>query len=65
MTFKQGSEIVKAELLEKYILHTQEKVKVRKIRNTMKNMAKEDPTVLCASFDLQQVMNLPITKEST
>lgn len=46
------------------VKHIAEKEQVRKIKKKLKEEGEKDPTVLVGSFDLQQVIHLPITKES-
>lgn len=77
MTYLQGDELTKTELQIQYVLHNKEKMKVREIKNHCKieclkeietqagkNTKEIKSKKLCASFDLQQVIHLPITKES-
>lgn len=64
MTYKQGGEDVKSQLEEVYKKHEQEKKKVRELKAKDKEIAKGDEKFLCAVFDLQQVIYLPISKEN-
>lgn len=62
--YHDGSPETKSKLKEKYDKHTKEKQTVRQLKDTDKQAASaENPKLVCASFDLQQVMFLPITKE--
>ena len=60
VNYQQGSEEVKRELQEKYT-HVGEKEKVRERKNESKKKAMEDASILCATFDIQQVMYLPMS----
>ncbi|XP_071056957.1 uncharacterized protein [Onthophagus taurus] len=62
-TFHEGDESVKENLRERYNLHTAEKTAVRAKKAVCKSEAQENPYILCAVFDLQQVI-YPISKES-
>lgn len=64
MTYQQGPESVHTELKDRYDHHIAEKKKVREIKDACKKESKLDPTVLCANFDLEQVMYLPMSKEN-
>ncbi|XP_076453198.1 uncharacterized protein LOC143288506 [Babylonia areolata] len=63
MTYLKGDETVKENLRERYEIHVGEKQKVRDLKDQCKKEAVQDEAVLCASFDLQQVIYLPISKE--
>lgn len=64
MSFRQSNDEAKDDLRERYERHISEKKKVREIKDIYKQKSKEDKLVLCATFDLQQVMYLPISNES-
>lgn len=65
LTFRQGGEGVKANLEQRYKKHIAEKNEVRRLKDECKIRAiSNGPTFLCATFDLQQVIYLPISKES-
>lgn len=64
MTYREGDVATKEKLQDRYQKHIAEKTKVREIKDLCKQSAKRDPTLLCATFDLQQVLHLPISKES-
>ncbi|CAG9765876.1 unnamed protein product [Ceutorhynchus assimilis] len=56
MTYKQGEEDVKEKLKDRYEKHRVEKNKEKAL--------KENSEIACASFDLQQVIYLPQSRES-
>lgn len=62
--FREGSELVKKDIEEKYNAHLKEKDKVREIKTECKNKSIQDKTEVAAVFDLQQVMYLPKSNES-
>lgn len=64
MTYLKGDIVTQSKLKEKFQTHCTEKTKVRAIKQSCKDKAKEDPKYMCASFDLQQVQHLPLSKES-
>lgn len=61
-TYRQGTMEKKTELEERYRQHIAEKERVREIKNQEK--ADSDSSKICAVFDLQQVIFLPIGNES-
>ena len=63
-TYREGSQSTKLELAERFQKHTQEKIKVRELKEDSKSRVVNDSTFLCASFDLQQVIYLPKSNES-
>ena len=63
MTYLKGDETLKENLRERYEIHVGEKQKVRELKDQCKKEALQNEAVLCASFDLQQVIYLPISKE--
>lgn len=63
-TYFEGDETKKTELKEIFEKHVSEKKKVREIKEECKQKASKDETVLSATFDLQQVLYLPISNES-
>lgn len=77
MTYLNGDDETKTRLNEMYKTHCMEKEEVRKLKDKCKREClseienyKEDKKksnikTLCGSFDLQQVIHLPITKESS
>ncbi|XP_012940904.1 uncharacterized protein LOC106012449 [Aplysia californica] len=64
MSFLNGTDSQKEELKERYTKHIDEKAKVREIKAKCKEVAQREHDVLCATFDLQQVIHLPISKEN-
>ena len=56
---------MKRELQGKFDIHVGEKEKVRELKNESKKKNMEDASILCATFDLQQVMYLPMSRESS
>lgn len=56
--------IIDDSLRREYELHTANKKKAREKKQNQKEMALSDPKRVCAVFDLQQVIHLPITKEN-
>lgn len=64
ITYREGNETKKAELERKYQKHIAKKIQVRQIKEKCKNEVLENKTVLCGTFDLQQVIYLPISSES-
>lgn len=48
----------------KYENHIAEKEEIRKIKEELKEKCKKSKTVAIASFDLQQVIHLPISNEN-
>nr|CAH7721344.1 unnamed protein product [Callosobruchus chinensis] len=64
VSFREGDEKTKLELKKVFEQHIKEKNRVRELKNCHKEAAMSDPTVLCGVFDLQQVIYLPISKES-
>lgn len=64
-SYLQGSDEIKANLNDRYKKHIQEKEKVRYLKNNAKVEAKNHNTsVVCASFDLQQVIHVPISNDN-
>lgn len=62
MSVLQRSKLRNQEKLkEEYNEHHTQKQNVREIKNMYKNSAENDPTHVAATFDLQQVLYLPIT----
>lgn len=64
LNYRQGDEEKKRKLREQYEKHIQEKEEVRKIKDEIKKKSESDNTILCGVFDLEQVISLPISKES-
>lgn len=64
MTYREGNDETKEKLQSKYEKHISEKEKVKKIKDECKEKSKSDKSALTASFDLQQVIHLPISNES-
>lgn len=64
MSYHKGTEEVKNNLSKRFEIHNEEKNKFRLIRNGCKEAAKIDPTILCATFDMQQVISLPISMDN-
>ena len=62
-SYLKGDEEKKTELRELFKKHTDEKLEVRKLKDKYKKMAIVDPSILAGTFDLQQVMYLPVSKE--
>lgn len=64
-TYWKGDDEAKRKLKSKFEKHSAEKNKVREIKQKHKAKALEkDSKFVCASFDLQQVIYLPVSKES-
>ena len=63
-TFRKGDDATKDKLKEQFNKHIAEKKMVRQLKEECKNKAIEDPSILCANFDLQQVIYLPISQDS-
>ncbi|CAH2009413.1 unnamed protein product, partial [Acanthoscelides obtectus] len=59
--YREGSEEVKANLEKDYLAHILEKETVSEVKNSCKEKAKNDTKAICATFDLQQVIYLPIS----
>lgn len=64
VSYHQSNDCEKVGLQDKYKKHVGEKERVREIKDQCKKEAQENPNILCASFDLQQVIYLPMSKES-
>jgi len=65
MSYKQGEEVVKQKLKDRYEKHCDEKNKIKEIKSCIKEKAlKDNSEIACASFDLQQVIYLPKSRES-
>lgn len=65
LTYYNGTEEVKSKLQEKFQKHQFDKLTFRNTRKNCLNEAKENPSVVqCVTFDLQQVIQLPITNEN-
>lgn len=65
LTYYNGTEEVKAKLQEKFQKHQFDKLTFRNTRKMCLNQAKENPGVVqCVTFDLQQVIQIPITNEN-
>lgn len=65
MMFREGNEEVKAKLQEKYDRNQEEKKLFQVKRAECKQQSKITPeNAQCATFDLQQVINLPISNEN-
>lgn len=64
VTYHQGNEETKERLRETFKTHVGEKEKVRELKDQCKKEAMENETILCANFDLQQVIYLPMSNES-
>ena len=65
VNYHQRSEEVKRKLQEKFDTHVGEKEKVRGLKNKSKKKATENASILCTTFDLQQVTYLPMSLESS
>ncbi|CAB3232002.1 unnamed protein product [Arctia plantaginis] len=64
-TYREGTDDIKANLHETYTTHILQKQSFRAKRSERKQEAQKDAlTIACATFDLQQVINLPISNES-
>ncbi|KAG5886831.1 hypothetical protein JTB14_005283 [Gonioctena quinquepunctata] len=64
ITFKDGDDNTKLKLKDIYYKHNAEKIKVRELKNECKTKATIDKKFVCRSFDLQQVLHLPVSNES-
>lgn len=64
ITYREGNEETKAKLKLKYENHIEEKIKVREIKEDLKCKSIRDPSIAVLSFDLQQVIHLPISNEN-
>ncbi|KAG5872827.1 hypothetical protein JTB14_023907 [Gonioctena quinquepunctata] len=64
ITFKDGDDNTKLKLKDIYDKHNAEKIKVRELKNECKTRATIDKKFVCGSFDLQQVLHLPVSNES-
>ncbi|CAG9768645.1 unnamed protein product [Ceutorhynchus assimilis] len=64
LSFKEGDAAIKEDLKDRYEKHILEKQLVRQKKSESKEKAKTDSDILCAVFDLQQVIYLPISQES-
>lgn len=65
LSYRQADEKRKLELEDAYNTHIAEKISVRRKKEEAKETSKLSPSVLTAAvFDLQQVIQLPISKES-
>lgn len=62
-SYLKGDKEKKKELQESYKKHTDEKLEVRKLKDKYKKMALADSSILVGTFDLQQVIYLPVSKE--
>lgn len=62
--YKEGSDDMKAKLQLWYEKHVLEKNTVREIKRKWKEEAQQNNSLLCGSFDLQQVIYLPASNES-
>ena len=62
MSYRTGTEEDKARLQDRYDRHIKEKDEVRRIKQAMKERSQNDEEFLAASFDLEQVLFLPITQ---
>lgn len=66
MAYRTGNSKDKLKLQEKYDYHIEQKKLFRQKRTECKELAKQSPdSIQCATFDLQQVISLPITNESS
>lgn len=63
-TYHNADEIIKSNMKESFEKHEAEKKRVRKIKEESKQKAIENKNHISAVFDLQQVIQLPITQES-
>lgn len=63
-TYHSADEITKSNMKQTYEKHQDEKKKVREIKDKSKQKAIENKNHISAVFDLQQVIQLPITQES-
>ncbi|CAH0553939.1 unnamed protein product [Brassicogethes aeneus] len=59
-TYRESSEEDKGKIQSVFNKHTEEKEKIRELKNLSKIRAMSDSTKLCAVFDLQQVIHLPL-----
>ncbi|KAG5886847.1 hypothetical protein JTB14_035864 [Gonioctena quinquepunctata] len=64
ITFKDGDDNTKLKPKDIYDKHNAEKIKVRELKNECKTRATIDKKFVCGSFDLQQVLHLPVSNES-
>lgn len=65
VSFYKGTEDDKQRLNHRFSLHDKEKNQFRCIRTKCKEQAKNDSTILCATFDMQQVINIPISMDNS
>lgn len=65
VTYLGGDVNTKAELKERYNTHISEKISVREKKKICKEQAKQNSSILCGVFDMQQVIYVPISKESS
>lgn len=65
LSYRQGNEDQKSKLSLRYNRHIAEKEEVRSIKENVKKESQLDSSILCGSFDLQQVISLPISKENS
>lgn len=64
LSYRTGDNVRKEQLKARFEKHVAEKMKVREIKQNIKTEALHNSQILCASFDLQQVIYLPQSKES-
>ena len=64
LSYREGNAAKKLELHDEFTAHTTEKNAVRKKKEEAKEMSKTNTEIAAAVFDLQQVIQLPINKES-
>ncbi|XP_072043437.1 uncharacterized protein [Amphiura filiformis] len=60
-SFRHASDADKEKLRATYVSHTLEKKKVRDLKAELKLEAETDDSILVAAFDMQQVIQLPMT----
>ena len=63
-SYRKGDDNTKEKLKETFDIHISEKTKVRQLKEECKQQGIDNPNTLCANFDLQQVIYLPISKDS-
>lgn len=62
-TYYEGSQETKLKLQDLFKEHTASKNAIRTIKHSSKDAAKNDPSLSCLCFDLQQVIYLPISND--
>lgn len=65
VAFWEGGEAEKEKLKDRFDEHIAEKTKVREKKEECKQLAKDNQSILCGVFDLQQVIYVPISNDSS